>query len=443
MAIQTNHSLWADGHASSQFAPLKESAQFDVAIVGGGFSGLWLAYHLKNADPALSIAIFEARHIGFGASGRNGGWVSAEYPVYRQTLIKRHGEVKTDLLFDSIKDAIDDIGAFATQFAKESNFIKGGSLLFARNLAQVKRLQSYVDGDHRWLSAPEVRAKINISRVHGGVFTPHCASLDPMQLVQGLAKYLSQVGVKIYEDTHVGGIFHGVLMAGTHQVTASMVVTATEAFRKPSRNQIPLYSLMVATEPLSDSIWSELGNQEKSTFAEAKYLVNYAQRTGDNRLAMGGRGARYPFASKLHPSFEQFKSVHSELRELAQSWFPILKGVEFTHAWGGPVAITRDWEPFVRWDSLAGYGELGGYAGDGLTMSYLASKALALQMNGLDSQLNRLHFVNYSSKKWEVEPIRYASVNTLVKLSSLCDTEESFTGKPSRLYKLIAPLASR
>jgi len=443
MSQEINTSLWAKAITASQFQALGNDGQCDVAIVGGGFSGLWLAFHLLQIDASLSISIFEARHIGFGASGRNGGWVSAQYPVSKESLIKRHGESKTAALTKALKESIDEIGNFARQNAKGAHFIKGGSLTFARNSAQASRLQSYIDSDHQWLTASEVKSKINIAGALGAIFTPYCAAIDPMGLLQGVAGYLRQVGVLIYENSPVGKISNGQLQVLKYRVSAPKIITATEAFRAPSRNQIPLYSLMVATQPLSDSIWNEIGNQGRATFAEGKHLVNYAQRTADNRLAIGGRGARYPFRSKQQSAFEHFKKVHSGLRDLARSWFPILQDTTFTHAWGGAIAITRDWEPFARWDKSQGYGELGGYAGDGVTMSYLASKTLAGQIMEVTSDLNGLHFLSHQSKKWEVEPIRYAAVNALVKLSGVCDAEEAITGRASLINKVITPLVSR
>lgn len=443
MSQEMNTSLWAKTVTDAQFPTLSDDAKCDVAIVGAGFSGLWLAFHLLQINPSLSISIFEARQIGFGASGRNGGWVSAEYPVHKASLIKRHGEAKTKALHNAIKESIDEIGNFAKDEAKNAHFIKGGSLTFARNPAQSARLKSYLDSDYQWLSASEVKSKINIAGAIGAIFTPNCAAIDPMALVQGVASYLSAAGVQIYENSPVGKISKGRLHVGNFQVDAPKIITATEAFRQPSRNQIPLYSLMVATSPLSGAVWNEIGNQDRATFAEGKHLVNYAQRTADNRLAIGGRGARYPFKAKRQSAFEHFEKVHAGLRDLARSWFPILQDATFTHSWGGAIAITRDWEAFARWDRAQGYGELGGYAGDGLTMSYLASKTLAGQILEIKSNLTNLHFLNYQSKKWEVEPIRYAAVNALVKLSDLCDAEERITGRGSLINKVITPLVSR
>ncbi len=136
-------------------------------------------------------------------------------------------------------------------------------------------------------------------------------------------------------------------------------------------------------------------------------------------------------------------SVHENLRRLVKSWFPNVKEMKFTHAWGGAVAITRNWEPYVQFVNARSFGRLGGYAGDGVTMSFLASKILAQLVTGRESELTHLHFVNKKIRKWEPEPLRYLAVNSMVKLSGIADKEEARTGRPSLVSRIIAPLILR
>jgi len=437
-----NKSLWAEGFTQQQFPAITENLDCDVAIIGGGLSGLWSAFHLHQAKSELKIALFESRHIGYGASGRNGGWISADYPVYRSTLEKRHGKKVADLVFASLKKSIDEIGSFASRHAPSAGFVKGGTVMFARNKAQEIRLKAGVDEEHQWLNREELNEVIRIAGARGGLHNAHCASVNPMQLVQGLAKYLSGK-IAIYEGSTASEIAPHMLAVNSCVVKASIVINATEVFRNAPREQIPLYSLMVATEPLTDSQWKEIGNAGRATFAEGLHLINYAQRTPDNRLAIGGRGARYPFGSRKSSEIENSARVHESIRKLAQSWFPHITDLKFTHAWGGAVAITRDWEPYVRWDREFGYGVIGGYAGDGMTMTYLASKALVQEIIDGTDDVRGLHFINRRSRNWEMEPIRYAAINTLVKLSDIADYEEKLTNRPSVLSRIIEPLILR
>ena len=436
-----NNSLWADSSSEISYSS-SHSDSYDVAIIGGGFSGLWSAYHLLKLNPDLSIVIFEAQRIGFGASGRNGGWASSDYPVYRSTLEKRHGKEKTAALFSAITRAIDEIGEFAQKGAPAASFVKSGTVMFARNIAQERRLKDSQDDLHIWKEKSELEEMIRVHDARGGLFNPECATINPIGLVQGLSKYLLAKGVTICESVYATATEDGVL-ANSSLVSAPIVIQATEVFGDHRREFIPLYSLMVATQPLTDAQWREIGVDSRFTFAEGSHLINYAQRTADNRLAIGGRGATYPLNSRLIPAKEMTDSVHESLRNLAQSWFPALRDVKFTHAWGGAVAITRNWEPYVHFDFSRGFGRLGGYAGDGVTMSYLASKILAHVITGQKNDLTDLHFVNKKIRKWEPEPLRYIAVNSMVKLSGIADKEEAKTGRPSLVSRIIAPLILR
>lgn len=432
--------LWRDG-AGLAFEEISGSAEFDLVIIGGGYSGLWSAFHLLESDPTLRIAICEQNRIGFGASGRNGGWASTEYPVSRATLNKRHGAAKVASLDEALINSLTEIEAFATAHAPKAAFVKSGTVVFARNRAQLIRLRN---SEHagEWLSRAALRERINVAGGLAGRFNPECATVQPFELLTGLANYLVSKGVRIFTETEANEAPGGVL-ANSYKLLAPMVVRATEVFGAPARRFIPLYSLMVATEPLPKTFWDESGNVERFTFAEFSHLVNYAQRTSDDRLAIGGRGATYPFGSKLQEAKESTARVHAHIRSLATNWFPALRDFRFTHAWGGAVAITRDWEPYVFWDRVSGRGALGGYAGDGVTMSYLAAKALAGEILDKQSEARNLHFVNRRVRNWEPEPLRYLAVNSLVKLSGISDREEAITGRPSILERVIAPVILR
>ena len=436
-----NNSLWAANSTQSvkEFTP---DSSYDVAIIGGGFSGLWSAFHLKKLNPALSIAIFEARHCGYGASGRNGGWASSDYPVYRSTLEKRYGAETTQRLMDSLTGAIDELGEIAETIAPAAHFVKSGTLMFARNQAQERRLRANEDDMHEWKSAQELNELIRISQSRGGLFNSQSATVNPMGFIDGLVQFLIGQGVQIFEGVFATRVDGGVL-ANSASVSAPVVIQATEVFSEPRRNFIPLYSLMVATEPLSEEMWRSIGNDSRFTFAEGSHLINYAQRTSDNRIAIGGRGATYPFGSRLASDKENTTQVHEHLRKLVQQWFPVLKDVRFTHSWGGAVAITRDWEPYVQFDPNSGFGRLGGYAGDGVTMSYLAAKIIANLIEKTSNPVTQLHFVNRQLRMWEPEPLRYIAVNSLVKLSGVADTEEKITSRPSVVSRIIAPLILR
>ena len=191
--------------------------------------------------------------------------------------------------------------------------------------------------------------------------------------------------------------------------------------------------MMVATEPLSTDIWSEIGLDSRPSFNDGRNMVIYGQRTADNRLAFGGRGAPYHFGSKISPSFDFNQKVAQGLRSTLIELFPVLERTEFTHHWGGPLAAPRDWTFNISYDPLSGLGSAGGYVGDGVATSNLAGRTLADLVCDKSTELTGLCCVNHSSRKWEIEPLRYVAVNSLTKLAMLADWKEDRTGRPARL----------
>jgi glycine/D-amino acid oxidase-like deaminating enzyme len=407
-------------------ASLRTTEEVDVAIIGAGFTGLWSAYHLLSNNPDLKIAIVEKERVGFGASGRNGGWVSALYP----------SGIGVNEVTPHLVQSINEIGVFASKYAPDANFRKGGTVTFARNKGQLKRLKNDI-GSATFLDKSETEEKVKVDGALGSLFTPDCATIHPGRFVRALADHVEQLGVRIYEKSPS-------LRNSDHKVTtpsgalvATTVISATEAFAKNGRERVPLYSLMIATEPISEKIWDQIGLNHGESFAEASHLVTYGQRTADNRLAVGGRGAPYLFGSLMRSTAENNLQVHEQLIAMVRQWFPLLVNTQFTHRWGGAVSVTRDWQPFANFNKANGQAKAGGYVGDGVTLSYLAAKTLADLILEKDSDLTKLPFVNHTPPLWEPEPLRWVGVNSVVKLIGLADREEAFTNRPSLIAKAL------
>jgi glycine/D-amino acid oxidase-like deaminating enzyme len=439
-----NNSLWQKGQSINYRPALSGSKSFDVAIIGAGFSGLWSAYHLKQLQPELKIAIFEKEYVGFGASGRNGGWASAEYPTSSKRLIKEHGIESYKELRDAITKSIDEIGQIAKQNNWQIDYAKGGSLVFARNKAQLSRISIELDNEHTFLNKSQTQELINIPSALGAVYTPHCAALNPFELARSLGSYLEGIGVEIYEKSAVTKILDKKLEVNGYEITCPISIRATEAFTPRSwmgNRQIPIYSLMVATEPLPSDLINQIRNNQRATFQEACHLITYAQITGDKRLAIGGRGVRYKLFSRLSERSEIDNRMHSALERRAKSWFPQISQAKFEYRWGGAVALTRRWQAYLNFDRASGRAEIGGYVGDGVTLSYLVAKTLAAQVNGLKTQ--PLPFIDQKIGRWEPEPIRYLAVNAGFKATVAADFEEKVTKRPSILASIIDPLINR
>jgi glycine/D-amino acid oxidase-like deaminating enzyme len=442
--VGVNRSLWRGSTSLPARRSITSSNSFDIAIIGAGFSGLWSAYHLKQLQPSLRIAIFEQNYVGFGASGRNGGWASAEYPTSNSRVIKEHGNTSFRDLRKALIDSIDEIGQISTENNWQIEYAKGGALVFATNKAQLTRISREIDDEHRLLNQDQARELLNVAKITGGVYTPHCAALNPFKLTQSLANYLEAVGVEIYENSKVEEIFDRQVLVNGHRISCQLSIRATEAFtdRKWLANQqIPIYSLMVATERLPIEILNQIGNTQRATFQEACNLITYAQITGDNRLAIGGRGVRYKLFSHLSNRSELDNRMHSALERRAVKWFPQLQSVKFEYRWGGPVALTRRWQSYLNYNPITGQAAIGGYVGDGVTLSYLVAKTLAQMING--EKVANLPFINQRIGRWEPEPIRYLAVNAGFKATVAADFEERVTGRPSLIASFIDPLINR
>ena len=439
-----NSSLWQGKQNITYRKPISKNDSFDVVVIGAGFSGLWSAFHLKQFQPNLKIAILEKEYVGFGASGRNGGWASAEYPTSSNRLIKENGLESYKNLRTAITKSIDEIGEIAKSNNWQIDYAKGGALVFARGNAQLSRISKEIDEEHQLLNKSQTTDLLNIPSALGSVFTPHCAALNPFKLVRALADHLEKLGVMIYEQSSVSEIRDKQIEVNGFNVNCTFSIRATEAFtpRKWMGNrQIPIYSLMVATEPLSNEVVKEIRNTQRATFQEACHLITYAQITGDNRLALGGRGVRYKLFSRLSERSEIDNRMHSALEKRARSWFPQITDAKFEYRWGGAVALTRRWQAYLNFDQATGRAEIGGYVGDGVTLSYLVAKTLAEKMSNIKTA--NLPFIDQGIGRWEPEPIRYLAVNAGFKATVLADYEEKITNRPSLLASIIDPLINR
>ena len=448
MADLRSLSLWHDTLAATDtLAPrpsLPGNITADVAIVGAGFTGLWTAHYLRQADPTIRIAVLERNIAGFGASGRNGGWSSAILPMSLETISAAHGRDAAIRMQREMYDSVDEVGRATTALAIDCHYAKGGQIEFVRNAAQeprvleaIRRAAGYGLDDATWLDAAQASSRAAASRLRGAMFTPHCAAIHPARLVRGLAASVASRDVAIYENTAVDSIEPHRVRTGNGSVTADVVVRATEGFT-PSlaghkRTLVPIYSLMIATEPLPTSVWDEIGLRERETFNDGRHLIIYGQRTADGRFAFGGRGAPYHFASAIKPEFDRDARVHETLRKTLVDIFPQVRDAKITHRWGGALGLPRDWECGVGLDPATGLAWAGGYVGDGVTTSNLAGRTLADLILRRETDLTSLPWVGHRSRRWEPEPIRWLSIRTSLKLPVGADRYEERNDRPERL----------
>jgi glycine/D-amino acid oxidase-like deaminating enzyme len=445
-------SLWLDGLPES-LAPrpsLEGDADCDVAIVGAGFIGLWTAHALAVADPSLRVRVVEAEIAGFGAAGRNAGFVSAGIAGEARIYEARGGADGVRRAERAMVDGIDEIGRVVAAEGIDCGWVKGGSLRIATSTAQLERVRAGVaarrerglgEDDVRLVDAGEIRRRVRIAGVLGGAFTPHCARVNPAALARGLAAAVERRGVVLHERTRALAVGPGRVDTEHGALRAEVVIRATEAFtiRLPGhgRRIIPVYSHMLATETLPAALWDEVGWVGCETVADQRHVFRYGQRTADDRIALGGAGATYHFGSALREDREGDPAALARVERTLRAWFPMLAGVRITHRWGGAFATPRDWSMGIGLDPRSGLGWAGGLAGHGVVASSLCGRTLADLVLGRDSELTSLPWVGHESPRWEPEPLRFAAARLVPRVLRSADQVEDRGVRRARRAALV------
>ncbi|CAI8763512.1 gamma-glutamylputrescine oxidase [Pseudomonas sp. IT-P12] len=427
-------SLWMDQLDEPLVArpALEQDLDVDVAIIGAGYTGLWTAYYLKRQAPTLNIAIVEAQTAGFGASGRNGGWLMGNM-LGEDRLLAPLSVEQRRASYDLLHSIADEVEIVLEREGIDCDYRKGGALYCAaRYPEQQASLRQYLDNlyrqglterDYRWLSPEQLAQQIRIAKSYGGIYAPHVATLHPAKLVRGLARTVERLGVRIYENSPVTHWQPGSLRTAKASVRSRWVVPAVEGYAATlpelGRYQLPVQSLIVATEPLSAATWDEIGLSGGQAFGESSRQVTYGQRTADNRLVFGARGG-YQFAGKLRNNFDLTRDEVELRRYLFGELFPQLKNVRITHGWGGNLGMSRRFQPHMLCDPASGIALSGGYGGEGVGASNLGGRTLADLILQRDTELTRQPWVIpqgglHALKAWEPEPCRWLGYNAIIR----------------------------
>ncbi|WP_309131297.1 FAD-dependent oxidoreductase [Brevibacterium sp.] len=442
--------------------PLPTEKQ-DLVIVGGGMTGLWSAYYARQAHPDWQITVIEAEHIGYGASGRNGGWLSTLLPgnrakfaeaVDRARSTDPDGPVGAAGLdgVESVKafqsalfDSIDEVLEVLDQESIDAHQVRGGHLDVAQTQSGMTRIEELFEANEKYgygpkdmelLGAEETAAHINVDNARGGLFVPGTARIDPALLVHGLARVLRQQGVTICEHTAAAHIGKGAVATNRGPVRGETIFVCLEGYSDTvtgdlpgleGRQVIPVFSSMIATNPLPAGAWEAIGWEGRECLGDAAHTFIYAQRTADDRIALGGRGAPYAFRSGLPGQGEIPAEVVDLLRDRLSSLFPDLD-FDVAHAWRGALGVTRDWCAGIFFDKEQRIGVARGYAGHGVTATHLAAKTLLDRASGASTPLTSLPWNDHYSGQWEPEPIRWLGIRSMYKIFNVADEWERRTG---------------
>ena len=400
---------------------------------------------MATAEPTLRVAILERHDVGFGASGRNGGWCSALLATSLHGYAATHGRAAAVAAQRAMHATVDEVGRFATTASDDAGWHRGGTVTYARTAAQLRRVHDDVDearafgfGDEhlRWMDDDELDAVGRPPGTVAATFTPHCAALHPLRLVHAIAHAATAAGVALHTQTAVEVVEPRRLVTSGGTVRADVVVLATEAYTAMQadrhRDVAPVYSLMVGSDVLTPAQWDAVGLTGRPTFHDARHMVVYGQRTADGRIAFGGRGAPYHAGSRIDPGFDRDERVRTMLVAAVRELFPPLRDVAFPYHWGGPLGIPRDWRWGVRYDRAAGIAVAGGYVGDGVSTTNLAGRTLADLILGRDTELVGLPWVGHRSRPWEPEPLRWLGVNLGRIAAARADAAEAGTSRLAR-----------
>jgi glycine/D-amino acid oxidase-like deaminating enzyme len=437
-------------------APLPGPLEVDVAIVGAGYTGLWTAYYLKRADPALEIAVLDRDIAGYGASGRNGGWVSGFFSGAPRVYERRGGPEGFAALQRAMFATVEEVAGVLAEHDIDADFVKGGHLEAALTAAQAQRLRHAVeDARERGLSEDDLRelsreglaGRLRVAGAQGGSFSPHVARVQPAKLVRGLAAVVERLGVPIYERTPVTEIRPHAALTPAGTVSARWTVRATEGYtaglRGLHRALVPMNSSMIITEPLPAAAWAEIGWAGREVLSDAAHVYVYLQRTEDGRIAIGGRGRPYRFGSRSDRSGETAQATVAELRAKLIEMFPATSGVALDHAWSGVLGVPRDWCVSVDADPATGIAWAGGYVGEGVAAANLAGRTLRDLILGERSELTRLPWVGHRPRRWEPEPLRWAAIHGVYSLYRRADRGERRSAHESRLGRAVDALSGR
>jgi glycine/D-amino acid oxidase-like deaminating enzyme len=417
----------------------------DVGILGAGFSGLWTAYYLLKRDPSLRVVIVEREIAGFGASGRNGGWCTSGFPLSLNALERRFGRDAAVATAEAMISTVDEVGRVTHEEGLDIDWAKGGALRIARGPHQLPAItgamKTYekfaLERHYQLLSEEDTAERITVTNAKGAIYTPNAATIHPGKLVRGLARVVERLGGTIYEQSPVINYVTGaypVLQTATGNVRARTIVLAGEAYLAQlpplKRQLIPIYSLIVLTEPLPDEIWRQIGWESRFTVASNKLTVDYLSKTTDGRILFGGRGAPYRFNSAMKDEYDRHGQTHQMLREAALDWFPMLKETRFTHAWGGPLGVPRDYMPTMSFDPAQGVATARGYTGQGVATTNLSGRVLTDRINGQRTEITELPMVGHRSRNWEPEPLRWLGARYVQNRFAKIDHNAEQTGIP-------------
>jgi len=427
-------------------AALQGDTTADVAIIGAGYSGLWAAYYLKQANPGLDVLVIEKEFAGFGASGRNGGWLTGGFAWNHARYLQTSSEHAVRAMVEAMNGTVDEVIRVAEAEEINADILRTDELMVATRPSQVGRLRDEVAHRRHWgeedrgfeMGAAALADRIRIPGALGAMVVTNVARVQPAKLVRGLAAAVERMGVRLVEGTAVTAYEKGSVTTEHGTVKAPVILRCTEGFTAGlpglQRDWLPLNSAQIATEPLGPEVWDQIGWQGHEIVGDFANAYCYCQRTREGRITVGARGVPYRFGSNLDTNGAPDAETIRRLTAILHRHFPAAAQARIDQAWCGVLGVPRDWCATVGLDPATGLGWAGGYVGVGVSTSNLAGRTLADLVLGRETDLVHLPWVNRRVRPWEPEPFRWLSVTGMYALLNAADRRETRPGAgPSRL----------
>ncbi len=397
----------------------------------------------------------EREFAGFGASGRNGGWLTGGFSWSREKYIRAGGTRQGVIdMGRALRGTVDEVIRVTQAEGIEADIRRTDGLVVACTPAQLQRVRDTYEEETAWgapkdrielIGGAEMRERINVRDAVGALVTHGVARVQPAKLVRGLAAAVERLGVPIWEGTTVTGLEKGRVTTDRGTITAPVIVRATEGFTAglpgQGRKILPLNSAIVVTDPVPDRVWQQIGWNGYELLGDASHTYSYAQRTADNRIAMGGRGVPYRFGSKTDVQGRTQAATIDKLQGILRRLLPEAADLPMAHAWCGVLGVPRDWCASVGYDRASGMAWAGGYVGLGVSTSNLSGQTLADLILGRDTDLVRLPWVNRQVREWEPEPFRWLGVHGMYQLYYRADAQEARSG--GQRTSVLAKIANR
>lgn len=415
-------SFWLASYGDYSPNPaLQGDVAVDVAVIGGGFTGMSTAYHLRKDNPGMRVAVLEAEVIGYGASGRNGGFSMTLFGLEPSVTKAMFGHQRTVEAHRYMERAVDYVDALIKEHGIQSDYWFPGFLRAATTPGYVKRIRHDLEilsqmgiTGIEWIDAGKIRDEVDSPLFLGGWWEPRCGLLNPAKQVRELKRVAEQYGAAVYEGTPVSEIRRGAkftLVTPGGAVTAGKIAFATNAYShlipELRAKQVPAFTHMVVTEPLTEARLGAIGWKNRQGIEDARNLVHYLRLTADNRLAMGGSDVSITFGRDMDRDLNP--RTFADLERDVVRLFPSLRGVRFTHRWGGPVSVPMDMAPAMGFigDSRAVYSL--GCVGHGVSMTHLNGRTLADLICERKTDLTDVWFVGRRTLPWPPEPLRWVA----------------------------------